>query len=289
MRELAAVAQRRHWAMADPAAAIGAAGALAGIALMALPLLIEQATGAWRTDQGGHGPFLLLLGLWLLGRHMPGPRQPPRTVWPAGAALAVTLIVYLLARLAAIEWVAWVAMIAAAALVTWLLGGTVLLRRIAFPLLFLALLLPPPGLVSAPMILALSLALADLAARIFWLAGVDAASSQSMIYLGPYELHVADACAGMGSLVGLSAIGMLYLHLRHGGDWRQCWIMVPVIVPIAVVANLLRILTLMVVTLWLGDCVAQSWVHPAAGLILFGFAIAMLVALDRLIVRDRPA
>jgi exosortase/archaeosortase family protein len=82
---------------------------------------------------------------------------------------------------------------------------------------------------------------------------------------------------------------MLYLHLRHRGNWRRCWIMVPLIAPIAIAANLLRILTLMAVTLWLGDGVAHSWVHPAAGLILFGFAMAMLVALDRLILRGETS
>ena len=41
----------------------------------------------------------------------------------------------------------------------------------------------------------------------------------------------------------------------------------------------------MAITLGLGDGVAQSWVHPFAGLILFGIAMLTLILVDRLLSR----
>ncbi|MDG5489242.1 exosortase/archaeosortase family protein [Sphingomonas sp. BGYR3] len=266
----------------------GDALTLFGLVVIAAPVIVDQATGAWRTEQGAHGPFLLMLGVWLIVRQLGGPLTPPgRVPWPLWAGLAVSLVGYLAARRVDFVWVEWIVVMAVAAMAAYHRGGMPLARQMAFPLLFMALLVPPPSLISAPAILTLSLWLSDVAAAIFWQLGVPASSSDAMIHLGPYDLRVAEACAGMGSLVGLFAVGMLYLHLRHRGDWRRAWLVVPLIVPIAVAANLARILTLMGITIEFGDRIAQGWVHPVAGLILFAFAMAMLIALDRLMTGPR--
>lgn len=266
----------------------GDALTLFGIIVIAAPVILNQLTGAWRTEQGVHGPFLLLLGVWLIMRQLAGPLAPPdRAPWTMWTGLGVLLIGYLAARRVDFVWVEWMVVMAVGAMAAYYRGGMPLARRMAFPLLFLALLVPPPSLISAPAILSLSLWLSDVAAAIFWQLGVPASSSDAMIHLGPYDLRVAEACAGMGSLVGLFAVGMLYLHLRHRGDWRRAWRVVPLIVPIAVAANLARILTLMGITIEFGDRIAQGWVHPVAGLILFAFAMAMLIVLDRLMTGPR--
>lgn len=172
-------------------------------------------------------------------------------------------------------------MLAAGVSVHGLLGRAGL-RALWFPLAFLALMVPPPGLVTGPAIYALNQGWREWRSTAFaWRARMGGGGA--LIYLGPYELQMAEACAGMGSLASLFAIGMLYLYLRHGGDWRQCWPAVLAMVPIAIVANLLRVMLLMAITLWLGDGVAQGWVHPFAGLILFAIAMLALIAVDALL------
>lgn len=254
-----------------------------GLAVMAVPLLIDLAQGVWRTDQGAHGPLIAVLGLWLLVRQVGGlARAGQVDVW-ALAMLTVILPLYVLARMTGQLWLGWMMVMLAAGVSVHGLLGRAGLRALWFPLAFLALMVPPPGLVTGPAIYALNQGLARVAVDSFRVAGADVAAGGALIYLGPYELQMAEACAGMGSLASLFAIGMLYLYLRHGGDWRQCWPAVLAMVPIAILANLLRVMLLMAITLWLGDGVAQGWVHPFAGLILFAIAMLALIAVDALL------
>ncbi len=56
-------------------------------------------------------------------------------------------------------------------------------------------------------------------------------------------------------------------------------------IPIAIVANIIRIMILILLTYFFGDEVAQSFLHFAAGLVLFSTALALVFALDTLIHR----
>lgn len=53
-----------------------------GLALMAVPLLMDLAQGVWRTDQGAHGPLIAVLGLWLFVRQAGG--WSGQTDWTGG-------------------------------------------------------------------------------------------------------------------------------------------------------------------------------------------------------------
>lgn len=255
-----------------------------GAAILAVPVLVQAAQEEWITDQGSQGPIMLMLGLWLLFREWPGAcsahRNPGVAWW---ATMLATLAAYVFARVTGQLWLSWVGVIAAVSLALAARIGPGGVRRLWAPIAFLVLLIPPPGLFSGPLIAALNPKVVEIAVGLFRNAGVEAANAGTMIYLGPYEMHMADACAGMGSLLSLFALGMLYLYLRHGGVWRYFLAIAPLVVVIALAANLARILLLMLVTLTLGDGVAQGWFHPVAGLILFALALAMLIAIDALL------
>lgn len=255
-----------------------------GLAIMAIPVLAELARNEWITDQGSQGPIMLVLGLWLAAREWPRRSVPARN---AGLSfwrwLVPVLLSYVGARVTGQLWLAWVSVIACAALALRLQGGMDAVRKAGFALLFLALLVPPPGLLTGPVIDRLNPWLAEIAIGWFRAAGVEAASSGTMLYLGPYEMQITDACAGMGSLLSLVAIGLLYLHLRYPGQLGYALALVPLLIVIAIVANLLRIALLMLVTLMWGDGAAQGWFHPMAGLILFALALGGLILLDALL------
>ena len=255
-----------------------------GVSIMAAPVIVDLARNEWITDQGSQGPIMLVLGLWLAAREWPRARDAAeggRPVFLPG--LAVALAAYLGARVTGQLWLAWISVVAAAAIAVHLRGGMGAVRKLAFALLFLALLVPPPGLLTGPLIDRLNPLLAQTAIGWFRAMGVEAASSGTMLYLGPYEMQITDACAGMGSLLSLVAIGLLYLHLRYPERPGYALALIPLLIVAAVTANLCRIALLMLVTLTLGDGAAQGWFHPMAGLILFALALGLLIAGDALL------
>ena len=158
--------------------------------------------------------------------------------------------------------------------------GVAGLRTAWFPLLFLAFAIPAPGFViddlTAPLKhLAATLSTASLAE-----VGLPVAREGVTIMVAQYQLLVEDACSGMNSLVGLTAISLLYIYLRRRASPLYAVLLAAFVIPIAIAANVVRIITLILITYAFGDEVAQSFIHMAAGLLLFGTALLLVFALD---------
>jgi exosortase/archaeosortase family protein len=67
--------------------------------------------------------------------------------------------------------------------------------------------------------------------------------------------------------------------MRHS-HWVRTAILVALIFPIAFVANIVRVIILVLVTYHLGDDAGQGFLHDFAGMLLFVAALGMLFAAD---------
>jgi exosortase/archaeosortase family protein len=101
--------------------------------------------------------------------------------------------------------------------------------------------------------------------------------------VGAYQLLVEDACSGLNSLIGLIAITTFYIYLLRRASWRYSLFLVMLIIPIAIIANVLRIVILILLTYFFGDAVGQGFLHVTAGLFLFALSLALMFAIDWLI------
>ena len=97
---------------------------------------------------------------------------------------------------------------------------------------------------------------------------------------GQYQLLVADACSGLHSIFGLSALGFLYLYLMRYRSYVLNGILAASILPIAFAANVVRVVILVLVTYHIGDEAGQGFIHGFAGILLFIVALVFLFALD---------
>ena len=277
-----------RWAAWHPRDPWSAAWLTLGFAALAGPTLWRLAHAIWPTEEQGHGPLVLLVSCFLLLKRAPDAlrqAQPPTAFemrW-AGLLVGLGLLVYVIGRSQAI-------LMAQVGSLIVLLGGLLLLslggrglRPLAFPLLFLLFMIPLPEVLVATVTAPMKSAVSTVAASILQDAGMPVARSGVMLTAGPYQLLVADACAGLTTLFTLEAVGLLYLHLRgHAAWWRNAALAVMVI-PIAFAANVLRVITLVLVTLWWGDAVGQGYAHHLAGLTLFVAAVFLLVLTDQIL------
>lgn len=265
---------RQHWLI------------LAGVLACALPALILVGRDVWSTEQGAHGPIILLTGLWLLWRETgPLARAPLARLSPGQfivglVAIAVlgVLIVYcaIIGRL----WLRWALTYGVLMVVYGLFAGRSNVRRAWFPLLYLGFLTPPSPALIVPLTRALKLGIAHAAAQFLAALGYDTASLGASLYVDSYELVVAAACAGLNSLTSLLAIGLLYAFLRHRAEPVFLLVLGIYALPIAILANFLRVVLLLLVTHYLGNDAAQGMLHDAAGLTTFSLALGGMVLLD---------
>lgn len=256
---------------------------IAVVAFTALPL-VALARVVWSTEQGAQGPIIMATGLWLLAReaapvlqagNLGKGRPAVVTAW-----LLCSLLAYVLASMMGIVWLQWAATYSALVAVGYAYTGLGTLKKLWFPLFYLMFIIPPPYGIILAVSRALKLWISSAAVEILSFLGYQVASSGTTLYIDQYELLVAAACAGMNSLFSLLAIGLFYIYLRHRSDWRYALLLSVLVIPIAIAANLIRVLMLLLITKYFGNAVAQGILHEAAGLSMFMIALLLLIAID---------
>ena len=253
-----------------------------GLVAMAGPAAAILARQHWSREQGAHQPIVIATGAWLIWRQWAGLRSAGERgkLWLTWLILLAGLVSYVAG--AALGF----ATFAAGGLYLSLLAalysqfGARALRSVWFPLIYLAFAVPPPSSWAERVTAPLKELVSTVATGILHGVGLPIARQGVTIFVGPYQLLVEDACSGMNSLFGLAAISMLYIYLRRGQHLGYSAIMLAMAVPIAVAANIVRIIILILLTYTWGDEVAQSFLHMTAGLLLFAIALGLVFLID---------
>ncbi len=257
---------------------------LAGGLALIIPTLIAIATGSWTGEAGVHGPIVLATGLWLFGRRwkeLVEIRQPG-SLGVALALLIPSLLVYIFGR--AFDFLALEVLALGGALIAMFYGwfGLEAVKRMWFPILYLAFVVPIPGWVittlTAPMKEYVSLSATWLLSQ----AGYPIVREGVTLYVAQYQLLVEDACAGLNSLISLTAISLFYIYILHNASWRYALFLMLWIIPVALLANLVRVIILVLLTYHFGNAAAQGFLHSTAGLVMFATALLGIFMVDGL-------
>lgn len=259
--------------------------ALAGFVAMYLPTYWDAAQGLWQTEEMAHGPIVAAVVIWALwqsrqglARAVPAPR--PVAGW---SLFGIGVGLYLLARvfvIGSLEFASQLFIVSGAVL---LLHGAAALRAAWFPVAYMAFLIPLPASVVNTVTGPLKHWISVIVVDALHLTGLPIARSGVTISIGPYQLLVADACSGLNSMFGLAAIGALFMYVMRRPGWLHNAIMLASILPIAFMANIVRVACLVLVTYKFGDEAGQGFLHGAAGMLLFLVALAMLFSLDAVV------
>src|SRR5690348_2505927 len=108
--------------------------------------MFQVARDSWSTEQGGHGPLVLVTGLWALWREIKGKNiatRPGKLIVALGM-IGLMLALFVVARITGVLEIEGFAMYGALIVAAYALFGPSLLRAIWFPLVYLAFMLPPP-------------------------------------------------------------------------------------------------------------------------------------------------
>jgi len=260
---------------------------LAGLLILFVPTFYDLARTLWQKDDFAHGPIILAVILWLIWDKRQILLAPATHSAPtSGLSLLVFgLLVYVLGRAhgVALLEVGSLAPILAGVLLA--MRGWPGLRAYWFMILFVAYLVPLPGFFVDAVTLPLKHNVSVIADKILYAAGYPIAQDGVILIVGPYHLLVADACSGLNSMFSLTALGLLYLYLMQRKSLLHIALIVASLLPIAFVANIVRVITLVLVTYHFGDAAGQGFVHSFSGLVLFVIALIIIIVLDASLAR----
>jgi exosortase len=247
-----------------------------------LPTYLTLAGDAWRTEQEGHGPLIMLAAAWLAWRQRDKLdsielRSAPVVGW---IILLASLLLMAVTRSQDIPMIEVATQIPVLLGCLLLIGGWPLARVFAFPLAFLVFSVPPPNWLLDQFTVPLKSWISDLVSNFLYGLGYPVAQNGVMIMIGSYELMVKDACSGMNSIFALSAIGIFYVHEFVQNNPIRRLILVLSIVPITILANFVRVLTLVLGAYYLGIDTIEGLFHDLTGIALFMIALLLFFFLD---------
>jgi len=268
---------------------------VAGFALMALPALITLASQEWSRESGVHEPLVIATGAWLIWRDIQHLKPMIRRGSPVvtTAILISSVLIYIFGSVFDFLVLEAAGVYGAGLACTYDVLGSAIMRRLWFPLFYLVFALPAPGWVLDQTTAPLKELASTVSTRLLQSLGVPVVREGVTLFIAQYQLLVEDACAGMNAILGLTSLGLFYAYLQHGASWRYCAALAVFIIPIALLANVVRIIILVCITWWFGDQAAQGYLHGTAGLVTFGTGLLLVFASDSLLsklrlFRDKP-
>jgi exosortase B len=256
---------------------------LLGLAALYVPSYYALTTGLWRSDDQAHGPIVLMVVLFLFWQNREGLRPDPAAQTSpvlGGLILGFGLLCYVLGRSQDILFFDIGSQIPVLAGILLLTRGMPALKAMWFPLFFILFMIPLPGFFIDAVTMPMKLAVSYVAEHVLYWVGYPIARTGVILQIGQYQLLVADACAGMHTLISLEALGLLYLNLvRHDSLFRNITLAI-LIIPISFTANVIRVIVLTLVTYYFGDAAGQGFIHGFAGMVLFVVALTLIMAVD---------
>ena len=243
------------------------------------------ATTIWSRDEQGHGPIILAVALWLLWQKREALISMPARPAPLlGAVLfGLAMLLYVVGRSQAVLLFEVGSQIPLLIGMLLLLKGRAAVRLLWFPIFFLLFMVPLPATWVAAVTTPLKTVVSAVASDLLYIGGYPVGRVGVILTVGPYQLLVADACAGLNSMFTLEALGMLYMQLMNYTSAARNIFLAIVIIPISFVANVVRVMILVLVTYHFGDEAGQGFVHSFAGMVLFLVALTLILATDGLI------
>ena len=236
----------------------------------------------WTSEELNYGPLILAVSLWLFYRERHALTElAPRPAVATGYGLLVFgLLLYAVGVSQSIMMFEVGSQIPLIAAVLLIYKGWPAIRLLWVPLLLMFFLVPLPDLVVSLVTGPLKIAVSAVATHLLHAAGYPVARSGVVMTVGQYQLLVADACAGLSSIFTLEAVGIVYMKLVGHVSVLRNSILALLLVPVAFVANVVRVIILVLVTYYLGDAAGQGFVHSLAGLVLIGVATVLMIAID---------
>ncbi len=254
-------------------------------ATLAIPTFITLARQVWSAEGGVHGPIVLATGAWMLWRQSQSiaPVVRPGNPLIGSLLLLLCLLVYTGGRVFDFISIEVAGLVGTGTAIAYLYLGSRALRQMWFPVLWMFFLIPPPNWLVDRLTAPLKEFVSHASTTILTWADYPILRQGVTLFIGPYQLLVEDACSGLRSLSSLIVVTLLYIYIKNKPSWRYALFIVLLIIPVAVIANIIRIIILVLITYHMGDAAAQSFLHNTAGVVMFIVALLGIFGIDWLI------
>jgi len=271
---------RGHHRTALPAA-WGQAGVLLGLLAFVFGPTWAWAVGIWReSEYYGHGFLIIPVSgylAWRLARRRP---MPGGSNWPGLLLTGFGLVLHLGGRLLDVWFPSGFGFVVALGGLVWWLWGAKTARHFWFPIVYLAFAVPLERILVLQLAQPLQLGSTAAAAVVLKSAGLPIEHEGTTLRVPDYTFEVGVPCSGLKTAIAMTALSALVGYLMTGVWWARLGIFFAG-VPLALVANALRIVVVLVLASTVSPAVAEGFFHTASGLLVFALGVGGMLLVAR--------
>lgn len=257
----------------SPRPAWGAYVLAAGLVLCFAEYLGWMLERWWRDEYYGHGFLIPIISGWLIYHHRARLRALPRARFGLGLpVMAAGVAMHVVATWMGVNFPSGFAFIITLyGAVIWVWGWPVA-RAVAFPVAYLAFMVPLARLLVDQFAQPLQLFSAQFGGALAHAIGVPTEVDGTTIHIPGYTFEVAIVCSGLKSSIAMSALAALYAYMLDAAMWKRVVILLAS-APVAIVANAGRIFVTLVLGQVFGSEAAEGFFHSVSGVVVFMFAL----------------
>jgi exosortase len=237
--------------------------------------------GQWAEDPNyAHGFFVIVspMAVALVWRRRERWSAAPSLPDGRGLLLlAVAGALYVAGVLAAELFTMRVSLVVAIAGLVYTLEGPRRFRAMLFPIVFLLAMVPIPYVFYYRLTFPLQLESSRLAAAILSGIGMPLVREGNIIHLEGYSLEVVAACSGLRSVMTLGTLALFLLDFLRLAPWLRVVFLV-LVIPIAVLANVTRLVITAGIAAIEGPAAAESFLHELSGIVVFVGGLVSIAA-----------
>lgn len=253
------------------------------VALLYRSIAVKLVTDWYELPDFSHGfliPFFVAYILWEKRSALVS--TPVRPSWAGLSVVLIGLFFLLVGVFGADLFFSRISFVILVCGMVWMLVGLPMLRQVRFSLFVLILAIPLPTLIFNKITFPLQLFASRLSSMVLPLLNVPVLQDGNVIQLPTMQLEVAEACSGIRSLLSLFTLAVIYGYLLEKSP-RKRLILALSSIPIAVAANVARIVgTGLCVQYWNPDK-AVGFFHEFSGWLMFLVSLALLYTVHQVL------
>jgi len=240
-----------------------------GVVVLYWPAINEFIYDWSNDDNYSHGFLIPFISAYLLWQKKDELISVEKKVQPLGLLFLLSGLGLNILGTAAAEWFTLrFSLILVLLGIVIFLWGFKLFAKVWFPIVFLAFSIPLPYTLFRTLTFPLQLFSTKVTAAIISGLGVPLLREGNIIHVPGYSLEVVEACSGMRSIITLSALSAVFANMSSGGSVRKIFVFF-LAVPIAVIANVFRLLITTIGAMVVSPSFAKGFLHDFSGMLVF--------------------
>jgi exosortase len=255
------------------------------VAALYAPIFYELYQFRWDKVDYTHAYFILPISIWLAWRHRSKIKENISNEGVNKAGLIVLFfgaLIYIFGRkqdyLAASTF----------SLVPLLFGliifvyGYKTAKILTFPILYLILLIPPPFAILDSITLPMRNGASFATEAILQMLQYPVSRDGLLLKIGYHDIFMGAPCSGFRSLITMISLVLVYVYITKGSMIKKI-ALTSFIIPLALIGNLIRVITLCLITFYFGEAAGQGFFHNFSGIVIFIITITGLMGIESVI------